>query len=249
MLSLKAPTAKCLSGTVSVSVSAREGIVALVKAHTRSDPSLSSLPTVAIETDRSRPRRLEFRPLPFSTPLSFGRSMLWCSGLLLGHADPISKSHGDLSFLECCCEQSCKRQADAIMYKEFHQQFELHSVVRIFQIDCCGQSLFLPLESFVDILAESGCFFSSGFSCSVPSLVWEKRISPFQVLGKLPGHDLLHQLSRGVLHCEDTVSVQLAMVLARFDDWLEITIRPILVNLSCCEAFFLQSEELALAIY
>ena len=75
--------------TVSVSVSAQDGIVALGKAHTRSAPSLSSLPKVALETvpifvwlntDRSRPWRVECRPLPFSTPLSFRRSMLWCSG-------------------------------------------------------------------------------------------------------------------------------------------------------------------------
>ena len=72
------------------SVSAQDGIVALGKAHTRSTPSLSSLPKVALETvpifvwlntDRSRPWRVECRPLPFSTPLSFRRSMLWCSGL------------------------------------------------------------------------------------------------------------------------------------------------------------------------
>ena len=71
---------------VSVSVSAQDDIVALGKAHTRSAPSLSSLPKVALETvpifvwlntDRSRPWRVECRPLPFSTPLSFRRSMLW----------------------------------------------------------------------------------------------------------------------------------------------------------------------------
>ena len=70
---------------VSVSVSAQDGIVALGKALTRSAPSLSSLPKVALETvpifarlntDRSRPLRVECRPLPFSTPLSFRRSML-----------------------------------------------------------------------------------------------------------------------------------------------------------------------------
>ena len=70
---------------VSVSVSAQDGIVALGKAHTRSARSLSSLPKVALETvpifvwlntDRSRPWRVECRPLPFSTPLSFRRSML-----------------------------------------------------------------------------------------------------------------------------------------------------------------------------
>ena len=71
--------------SVSVSVSAQDGIVALGQAHTRSAPSLSSLPKVALETvpifvwlntDRSRPWRVECRPLPFSTPLSFRRSML-----------------------------------------------------------------------------------------------------------------------------------------------------------------------------
>ena len=65
-------------------VSAQDGIVTLGKAHTRSAPSLTSLPKVAIETvaifvwlntDRSRPQRVECRPLPFSTPLSFRRSM------------------------------------------------------------------------------------------------------------------------------------------------------------------------------
>ena len=79
-----------LNNPVSVSVSAQDGIVALRKAHTRSAPSLSSLPKVALETvpifawlntDRSRPWRAECRPLPFSTPLSFWLSMLWCSGL------------------------------------------------------------------------------------------------------------------------------------------------------------------------
>ena len=36
---------------------------------------------VWLNTDRSRPWRVECRQLPFSTPLSFRRSMLWCSGL------------------------------------------------------------------------------------------------------------------------------------------------------------------------
>ena len=78
-------TTFCSYVPVSVSVSAQDGIVALGKAHTRSAPSLSSLPKVALETvpifvwlntDRSRPWRVECRPLPFSTPLSFRRSML-----------------------------------------------------------------------------------------------------------------------------------------------------------------------------
>ena len=76
--------------TVSVSVSAQDGIAALGKAHTRSVPFLNSLSKVALETvpifvwlntDRSQPCRDKCRPLPFSTPLSFRRSMLWCSGL------------------------------------------------------------------------------------------------------------------------------------------------------------------------
>ena len=70
---------------VSVSVSAQDGMVALGKAHARSAPSLSSLPKVAIKTvpifawlntDRSRPWRVECWPLPLSTPLSFRQSML-----------------------------------------------------------------------------------------------------------------------------------------------------------------------------
>ena len=60
------------------------------KAHMCSAPSLSSLPKVALETvptfvwlntDSSRPRRVECRPLPFSTHLSFRRSRWRCSGL------------------------------------------------------------------------------------------------------------------------------------------------------------------------
>ena len=76
--------------SVSVSVSAQDGIVALGKAHTRFALSLSSLPKTALKTvpifvwfntDRSRSWRVECWPLPFSTPLFIRRSMLWCSGL------------------------------------------------------------------------------------------------------------------------------------------------------------------------
>ena len=72
-------------GVQTVSVSTQDGIAALGKADRRCAPSLSSLPKVALETvpifvwlntDRSRPRRVECRPLPFSTPLSFRRSMM-----------------------------------------------------------------------------------------------------------------------------------------------------------------------------
>ena len=75
--------------SVSVSVSGQDGIVPLGEAHTRSAPSLNSLPKVALETvpifawlntDHCRPGRVECRRLPFSTLLSFRRSnavMLW----------------------------------------------------------------------------------------------------------------------------------------------------------------------------
>ena len=75
---------------MTISVSAQNGILVFGKAHTCSAPSLSSLPKVAFETvpvfvwlntDHSWPRRVECQLLPFSTPLSFGRSMLRCSGL------------------------------------------------------------------------------------------------------------------------------------------------------------------------
>ena len=61
----------------SLSVSAQDGTVALGKAHTRSAPSISGLAKVVLETlpvfvrlntDRSRPRRVECQPPPFSTP-------------------------------------------------------------------------------------------------------------------------------------------------------------------------------------
>ena len=73
------------SVSVSVSVSAQDGIVALGKAHTRSVPSLSILTKVALETvpifvwlntDRSRPWRVECRSLPFSTSLGGSASQV-----------------------------------------------------------------------------------------------------------------------------------------------------------------------------
>ena len=64
-----------------------------------------------------------------------GGGALWYSHCqLLGRGDPISKSQGNSSFLESCCEPSCERQADTILHKEFHLQFELQSVVHIFQV-------------------------------------------------------------------------------------------------------------------
>ena len=80
MLNVKRKTESVTPSVVSVSISGQDGIVTLGKAHTLSAPSLSSPPKVAIQTvpmfvglniDRSRPRRVECRPLPFSAPLSF----------------------------------------------------------------------------------------------------------------------------------------------------------------------------------
>ena len=90
LCSYSVTTLKVKAKISSVSVSVQDGIVALGKAHTCSTPSLSSLRKVALETvpifvwlkrDRSRPWRVECRPLPFSTPLCFRRSVLGCSGL------------------------------------------------------------------------------------------------------------------------------------------------------------------------
>ena len=77
-----------VNSSASISVSAQDGIVAIGKAHARSAPSPSCLAKVVtletvpvfawLHTDRSRLLRLECWPLPFSTPLSFRRSvMLW----------------------------------------------------------------------------------------------------------------------------------------------------------------------------
>ena len=74
------------------SVSAEDEIMALGKAYTGSAPSLSTLLKIALETvpivvclnkDRSRPRSMKCRLLPLSTPLSFKRSVVCCSGLYM----------------------------------------------------------------------------------------------------------------------------------------------------------------------
>ena len=86
------------STSVSVSVSAHDGIVVLGKAHTRSAPSYSSLPKVSLETvpifawmntDRSRPRRVECRVFLFPTPLLPQRGSTYDAlCVLLGSSEP-----------------------------------------------------------------------------------------------------------------------------------------------------------------
>ena len=90
--------------------------------------------------------------------------------LIVGRGDPVPSRMATFIYWSAACEH----QADAILHKEFHQQFELHSVVPIFQIDCHSQSLFLPLESFIDIICGSGCINPGGFPCSVSSFVMGK---------------------------------------------------------------------------
>ena len=79
----------CGGRSSSVPLSAQDGILALGKAHTRFSPPLSSRPQFALETvpvlvglntDRSRPQKVEYRLLPFSTPLflqAISAVMLW----------------------------------------------------------------------------------------------------------------------------------------------------------------------------
>ena len=70
------------------------------------------------------------------------------------------------TFLSCDPDASHNVSVKLTLYcTEFHQQFELHSLVLVFLIDCCRQSLIFPLELSV---CESDCVFQSGFSCSVP---------------------------------------------------------------------------------
>ena len=104
-----------------------------------------------------------------------------------------------------------------------HQQFELHYVVRIFQIDRHGQSLFLPLESFVDIVCESGCVFPVVFPALYPPWFGGSTFLLYKSSASFLATIRSIMLSCGVLHCEDSVSVQLAMVLSWFWDWLEVT--------------------------
>ena len=101
----------------SVSVSAQDGIVALRKAHMRSSSSFSRLPKVALEkgamlvwlnTDRSRPRRAQCRPLPISLHSSFLQAisavMRW-----LFHVQkvPAASEHLGLANLQARCDTCC----------------------------------------------------------------------------------------------------------------------------------------------
>ena len=63
---------------------AQDDIVALRKAHTYCAPSISSLKAILravpilvwLNTDHYHPRKMGHQPHPFSTPISFMRSML-----------------------------------------------------------------------------------------------------------------------------------------------------------------------------
>ena len=104
---------------VSVSVSTQDGIVALGKAHRRSAPSLSSLPKVALEITpifvwliehRSFPTpRVEYRPLPFSTPLqAISTAILWPVHV---QNIPQASEHLCPAELQTRCDICCARQS------------------------------------------------------------------------------------------------------------------------------------------
>ena len=107
--------------SVSVSVSAQDGTIALGKAHTRSDPSFSSLPKVALQTvpilvrlntDRSRPWRVESRPISFSTPLSSGDQCCDvlacpCSDSSSSLGAPLPYQAADRCEICCGCQSIC----------------------------------------------------------------------------------------------------------------------------------------------
>ena len=76
---------------VSVSVSAQDGIVALGKAHTRSAPSLSSLPKVALET------------VPIFVLLNTDRSRPWEGGMSAASLSPLLFPSGG----QCCDDLAC----------------------------------------------------------------------------------------------------------------------------------------------
>ena len=223
-----------------------------------SAPSLSSLSKVTIETvpmfvwlntDRSRPRGWNIGR--FLSPLLFPSGDQCCAAVEV----PLSVVGVQRSSFQVAWQPSFPVLLGVILWASSWRHIVQGVPSAVWIARCCTHIPDrLPWPEFVPFsgILRRHCmwiwlrFPQVIFSCSVPSLVWGKYVSPLKVLSKLPGHDPFHQLSHVVLHCEYTVSVQLAMVLSRFGDWLEVAIWPVFWNLSCCEAFFVQFEELSL---
>ena len=92
-------------------------IVALGKTHTLSVPSLNSLPKVGLETvpvfvrlntDSSRPRKVECRPLPFSSLQAIKAEMLWPVHV---QTVPQASQHLCPAKLQTRCDISCTCQS------------------------------------------------------------------------------------------------------------------------------------------
>ena len=87
-------------------VSAQDTVVALWKPHTHR-PHLSAIwletvpPLVWLNTDCVQPWRMEHRPHPFSTPLSYRQSVLWWSGLSM------FRMVFKVSLSQCCDDLVC----------------------------------------------------------------------------------------------------------------------------------------------
>ena len=100
--------------------SVQDGVMAVGKAHTRSVTSLNSLPKIVLEkvamfvwlnTDHSRLRRVERRPLPFTSPLFFGLSVLWYSDLAMFQKIPRAPKHFCPAKLQTKCSVWCACQS------------------------------------------------------------------------------------------------------------------------------------------
>ena len=117
-------------------------------------------------------------------------------------------------FLECCWEPSSEHQG---------------APSAIWIVLCCMHLPGRPLLPefvhssgiFIDIVWESGSVFPSGVSCSIAYFVFCQYVSAFKVrasfLATICSISMLW-----VSHSEDTVSVQLVMVLAQFWDWFQL---------------------------
>ena len=126
--------------------------------------------------------------------------MWWSHCQWLGRRDPITKSHGNLSFLECAASHLV-----SIKLMSYFTRSSISSLK-------CTLLYASSRSTVTEFVPSSGILrrhrmriwlrFPMCFSYSVSSLLWGKNVSSFLVLSKLPGHNPFHQLSRGVLHCE-----------------------------------------------